>query len=167
MSGNNNLMNGIMRLAGDFVGRPMGVLVGKTIVKIEIDKEEQAYLRFTDDHEKQYTFIAEGDCCSESWFYHVLGVDTLLGNEITGGQSVEMGEIDDGKTRQEYDELYKITLITNKGMSDIEFRNSSNGYYGGWLSYLEDNNNPVKWNWKTKKHDIPIVWKEITEDYTA
>jgi hypothetical protein len=45
---------------------------------------------------------------------------------------------EDGKTRQDFDSLYGYGVVTDKGEGDIEFRNSSNGYYGGWLELSEE-----------------------------
>jgi len=49
----------------------------------------------------------------------------------------ETSETRDG-TRQEVDEVDFITFVTDKGYFDIEFRNSSNGYYGGSMDLNKD-----------------------------
>jgi hypothetical protein len=129
-------------------------LEGKRIIGIEIDGEEQHYLRFTTD-EGPICFYAYGDCCSESWFYHVLGVDALLGHTVTKAWEVEMPDApDDGKGRQESDLLYGFRLTTTGGRADVEFRNSSNGYYGGRLDSVD---------WIPP--DVRMV--PVTADYTA
>ena len=79
----------------------------------------------------------EGDCCSETWFADITGVENLVGRHIASFELVEMPEsynVDDGRTRQESDEAYGIKITTDAGYCDIVYRNSSNGYYGGSVS---------------------------------
>lgn len=63
--------------------------------------------------------------------------------------------VDDGRTRQKYDEAYGYKIFTDKGQADIIFRNSSNGYYGGSLDDV------------VIDVDIPVMAKEITTDWSA
>jgi hypothetical protein len=64
----------------------------------------------------------------------VSGLENLLGQAIVAiRENASADAPEDGKTRQEYDTLYSYTFETAKGYADIEFRNSSNGYYGGEL----------------------------------
>lgn len=39
----------------------------------------------------------------------------------------------------DYIKVYRTTIVTDRGFIDIEYRNSSNGYYGGWLEKDENN----------------------------
>lgn len=48
--------------------------------------------------------------------------------------------------------LYSEKLTTAKGIFELEFRNDSNGYYGGWLAYVG-------------KADPEAKFVEITEDW--
>ncbi len=156
----------------------MKELVGKKVLKIEIDSERQWYLRFTTDDEV-ICYVTCSDCCSESWVYALTGLKSILGyssaKEIKEGDEfysaeevrqsvpvivkclpvIERQHEDDGKTRQNSDILYRYTLITtNYGFTDIEFRNSSNGYYGGSLEICDS---------------IPsdVVMVEVRDDYIA
>jgi hypothetical protein len=133
----------------------MKELVGKTIQAIWIDGDEQGYLSF-DTNDGQFRYVAQGDCCSESWFYHILGADALLGHTVTSVVEVDMPDPTDGFSRQEVDQLYGINIRTDVGMADVEFRNSSNGYYGGWVEFMEDTPIP---------DSVRMV--QVTEDYTA
>lgn len=147
----------------------MNELINKIIRKIELDSENQHYLRFT-TNEGIFIYETEGDCCSESWFADIIGVQNLLNSKIISVELVEREAIDndsgytryapknynvnDGRGRQDYDSVYAYKFITNKGYSDIIFRNSSNGYYGGWLNYITE--------LPKKKY---IKFKEILDDY--
>jgi hypothetical protein len=128
--------------------------VGKRITAIEVDGDQQHYLRFT-TASGTVCIEAEGDCCSESWFYHVLGVDALIGHTVMDVRSVEMPDApEDGKGRQDSDQLYGFRFTTTGGRADVEFRNSSNGYYGGWLNVVT-----------AVPEEVRMV--PITADYTA
>lgn len=111
----------------------MKKLIGKKINGISINDDQQI-LSFDTD-QGQVNYVAYGDCCSESWFSDITGVSALLGGTVATVEEVSMYgyNVEDGRTRQDYDKAYGVKLTTDKGYSDIVFRNSSNGYYGGNL----------------------------------
>lgn len=85
-------------------------------------------------------YDAVGDCCSSSWFNNITGIANLIGEEVLEVvDKEELPESTGSEDEGEYIQYYGFTLKTNKGFCDIEFRNSSNGYYGG---YLEENTAP-------------------------
>lgn len=77
---------------------------------------------------------ANADCCSESWFeFGDQGIHTIIGKEITN--ITKVGSVDLPQShRQECDNNYSY-IINFKDDSTFMFylRNSSNGYYDGWL----------------------------------
>ena len=88
--------------------------------------------------ERAFVFDAEGDCCSTSWIYDVDGVDNLIGEEIIDVIAHPTKDYcNDGAVGNttDYDVLvvYTYDLVTAKGICTIDFRNDSNGYYGGYL----------------------------------
>jgi len=127
-------------------------LVGKTIQAIWIGNKEQ-WLAFDTDAGR-VVFMAEGDCCSESWFADIIGVDALIGGKVLSAEDIIIEPTCDGRCRQDYDEFYGHRLTTDKGRADIIYRNSSNGYYGGWLAI-------------DKKTNRLIIWRQITDDFSA
>jgi len=86
--------------------------------------------------ERDFSFYCEGDCCSESWIEHIhipfnFGVIEEIKHKFMDGL---IG------TRQESDRVYSYEFSFKGNKYDIfaiEFRNSSNGYYGGALSLLK------------------------------
>lgn len=130
----------------------MNELVGKSIRSIWIS-DDQRTLSFETD-QGTVTYDAEGDCCSESWFADITGVSALLGGTVTTAQEISMDgyNVNDGRCRQEEDAAYGIKITTNKGYADIVYRNSSNGYYGGWIGLSSF---------------IPKDMTEITDDWSA
>lgn len=114
----------------------MKELIGKKISGLRIN-EDQSILVFDTD-QGTVGYETYGDCCSESWFADITGVSAMLGGTVQTVEEVSMDgyNVEDGRTRQEYDEAYGYKLTTDKGYADIVFRNSSNGYYGGSIDPL-------------------------------
>ena len=112
----------------------MKELVGRKVTGISISEDHETLAFDTDKGTIVYTAL--GGCCSESWFADITGVCELLrGGAVKTVETIDMAgyNVDDGRGRQECDEAYGIKLVTDRGYTDIVFRNSSNGYYGGWL----------------------------------
>lgn len=115
----------------------MKELIGKKITGLRIN-EDQSVLAFDTD-QGVIVYEARGDCCSETWFADITGVGQLIGGTVQTADRVSMDgyNVEDGRARQEYDEAYGYKLTTDKGYVDLVFRNSSNGYYGGWIQLRE------------------------------
>lgn len=130
--------------------------VGAMILSIWIDSERQYLLIKT--NRGDYNFNAVGDCCSRSWFEHITGICNVIGAIVLDIPELRPEEIS-RENIKEFDVLqnYQTKLKTNRGELFIEFRNESNGYYGGWLSFESDQyNDPIE--------EIPEV-KELLKDY--
>lgn len=116
-------------------GENMEELKGKVIKKIELGEGETEVV-FTDDGDMKYFFHANSDCCSSTWFCHITGVKNLLGqkvNMIVKREDFTDEEQKKAEAEGDYEslELYGYDIQTDKGIFFIEFRNDSNGYYGG------------------------------------
>lgn len=117
----------------------MDKLVGKIVLSLSVS-HDQWFLVFDTD-EGRITYQTEGDCCSETWFADIVGVKALLGEQVRKVEWVdpENYNVQDGRGRQEHDQAYGVKLFTDKGICDIIFRNSSNGYYGGSIAETAKN----------------------------
>ncbi len=115
----------------------MKELIGSKVLDVEVSDDEY-YLKFTTD-KGIFTYLADGDCCSESWFSEILNLDFLVGHTVSDVEEVVLPEYgqNDGHCRQESDIFYGFKLSTEAGNIDIVFRNSSNGYYGGSYSLCD------------------------------
>lgn len=113
-------------------GSTLDVLVGHYVDAIRLS-DDSTLIEFVCG-DTSFLFRAEGDCCSESWFNHFAGVDLVRGHTVT--QIIEREETEADGTRQEYDTVYGWTLVTDAGYADLELRNSNNGYYGGWVTFI-------------------------------
>lgn len=113
-------------------------LVGKELKSIEIS-QDKTYLKFNHT-EGETLWEAEADCCSESWIEHVTLPYIGIEGKVSKIEEIDLGEV--MPTKQEVDELYgiKIHLDTDSWCDSsiyIEFRNSSNGYYGGMMREVD------------------------------
>src|SRR5689334_11489147 len=115
----------------------MKEIIGKKIVGLQVSDGERCLSFVATDG--RVTYHAVGDCCSESWFADIIGVQALIGGTVISVDEVDLPQPDpsDGRSRQESDSLYGYKITTDKGFVDIAFRCSSNGYYGGWLEPCE------------------------------
>lgn len=114
----------------------MEQLIGKKITELRINEDQSVLAFYTDQGVIAYE--TRGDCCSETWFADITGVGALLGGTVQTADEVSMDgyNVEDGRTRQDFDEAYGVKITTDKGYSDIVFRNSSNGCYGGSIGLL-------------------------------
>ena len=105
-------------------------IIGRKLVSIESTKEE---IVLNLDGGATCTIKAEGDCCSESWFEHVDD------NDATGGDVTEIDNAIEDATElkaKDHECLLSsfLTIKTTTGRLHVELRNSSNGYYSGYLT---------------------------------
>jgi hypothetical protein len=83
-------------------------------------------------------FSTMADCCSESWINHISGLECLSNTIVIKTEAVtQMKKLEKGDEgfsgKQEVDEIYSFKIFTPDGVCELEMRNASNGYYGGWL----------------------------------
>lgn len=105
----------------------MRISKNKQCIEITLSSDEILYL------------TAVGDCCSESWFEHIQDISEIKGMSIVDVEEIYLGEVT--PTIQEHDQLYAIKFTTNGKWKDswmLEFRNSSNGFYGGWCTLASE-----------------------------
>jgi len=127
MSVFNNLIG--ERINGVFLGNEGWTLVFRTV--------QGRFLRYD----------TENDCCNSVWFNHINGLNILgEGNSfdlLRGAQvlSVEDKGWSDDRSDEDVGGVIQDafwTIKTDRGYIDIEVRNSHNGYYGGNVSFNED-----------------------------
>lgn len=107
------------------------------------------YLKFEFTDGTQLIFEAVGDCCSESYFAEFIATRSLIGYKINDIKSIPM-MCEEG-TRQDSDKIYSYEFLTDAGVSTLVFRNSSNGYYGGWIQVVEP-------------EEVETIWRPILDD---
>lgn len=115
-------------------------LVGKVITNIDLANDRMA-IRFSLNDGTEVIARCDADCCSQTWIEDVLNPDAAIGSEVVNAFSLELPEEFQTPTKTEnYEEemqYYGFAIETAKGRFTLAYRNSSNGYYGGWLSWPE------------------------------
>lgn len=112
------------------MGNSAETLIGKTLSKVELATDKKA-IRFTVDGE---TVIAkcDGDCCSSTWIESVELPAGGFPAKILAAHDLDLPDQEaDGGLIQ----FYGLKLTTDKGDFVLDYRNESNGYYGGNLSW--------------------------------
>ena len=109
-------------------------LIGKTITKIMIAEDKEALLFLTP--EEELVVRIDADCCSNSWIENIEIPAMGFPCKILEIEELYLGSEDS----EEYDYLqkYGVKITTDKGLIEIDYRNSSNGYYGGSISWPEE-----------------------------
>lgn len=118
-------------------------LVGLKVGEIEFSSECIKLHGMQNGEGKTYRLDPEGDCCSTSWFESIIEQNSLVGHTIISVENLDLDNPANGKTcekcgadhneKKPHDELkfYGFALNTNLGRCIIDYRNDSNGYYGG------------------------------------
>ena len=114
----------------------MNPLIGKVVTDILIASDKKALLFKTTDGDE--IARADGDCCSSTWIESIELPALGFPCKVLSVENLNMPE-------QEYDEsqfeclaFYGCKIVTDKGDVVIDYRNESNGYYGGNLSWSDD-----------------------------
>jgi len=116
----------------------MKELVGHTLTGYKLDSSRDMLTFHTTKGDIVYT--TEGDCCSQSWFESIdpaeLDADELKKAQVKAVEEIELAEVADVRDKSLI--LYGILIKCEFGNILVEFRNASNGYYGGWCKLVRD-----------------------------
>lgn len=111
-------------------------LIGKTITAIEIAADKLA-LRFILSNSECVVNV-DADCCSHTWIEEVelpaLGFPAI----VTAVEDLSLDRPDEGEHGDSVIAFYGCKITTDRGEIVIDYRNESNGYYGGSLSWPDD-----------------------------
>lgn len=110
-------------------------LVGKTITDMKIAEDRQAMLFVTDAGD--CVCNTDADCCSYTWIEHVELPALGFPAKVLSVEDIQMPEGAVSEFRKDTDSVsyYGCKIATDRGEIVIDFRNDSNGYYGGSLSW--------------------------------
>lgn len=123
---------GIHEVFAKMLGRPL------TSVTLSPDKER---ITFAFQDGGSQSFAVEGDCCSHSWIEHLElpcapedldGVPIIAVYDDAGTEPTE-----EEKAAADCLQVYANRFRTARGDIVLEYRNDSNGYYGGSLVPVE------------------------------
>lgn len=123
-------------------------LVGRKLKSVKVINDRGTLVfEFADG---AISYLATGDCCSHTWIEHLEVPAGIEGAEISGvtdhpvidatedndKNPITSPESDWYQREHECLQLYQTVFHTNKGDISTEYRNSSNGYYGGRLELI-------------------------------
>jgi hypothetical protein len=116
-------------------------LIGKVVMAVYL-AEDGGAIRFDIEGGNPVIARADGDCYSQSWVEEVQGIEQLIGARVVSIEDVGDMPEKKGNRYDHYEEemaYYGCKITTDKGYALIDYRNSSNGYYGGNLSWPHEN----------------------------
>lgn len=107
-------------------------LIGKIITEVKIASDKKAINFIANDGE--HIAKCDGDCCSNTWIENV--ELPILPATVIAVEDIDMPD----KGQPEYGAIayYGCKISTDKGDIIIDYRNESNGYYGGNISWEND-----------------------------
>lgn len=107
------------------------VLVGKVILAVLLAEDKEAILFRTS--EGDVVARCDADCCSHTWIEQVELSANGFPATVLSVADIELNEGLD--TRDGELKFYGCKITTDKGELVLDYRNESNGYYGGSLSW--------------------------------
>jgi hypothetical protein len=110
--------------------RGMGIF---TEPKVLHGKQIVYFLGYKNPHKFKIAFVTYGDCCSETWIEHLEMPNNIIGATILDIENIDLPEKEKTIPAEGVHKFYRTIIKTDKGDIDIEYRNESNGYYGGSL----------------------------------
>lgn len=103
---------------------------------------ERILFRFVDGSARIFGVAA--DCCSESWIEHLEQPDNIEGAiilSVVDSGTVDEFNIENTKSGNSCINVYQTIFRTDRGDITLEYRNASNGMYGGYLVDIHDSKN--------------------------
>lgn len=135
------------------------ILVGKTLTGIALAEGNLAIKFITTEGD----IVAEcdADCCSSTWIEHVELPALGFPATVLSAEALDLPGSEDDHPVHDCLQVYGLKVTTDKGDLIIDYRNSSNGYYGGWLSFPSDHKYGGVWN---QQDYNPDQWTPVTAD---
>jgi hypothetical protein len=119
---------------------PEDRMSGRVIDNVELS-DDQSRITITFADGTRAVGSTNADCCSETWVEALTVPPDIKGATVTGYSWSEDVPQDTPTTNAPADtfldqiEVYGEAIATDRGEIIIEYRNSSNGYYGGSLDW--------------------------------
>lgn len=107
-------------------------LVGKILVGVKIAEDKEAILFQTTGGD--IVARCDADCCSYTWIEHIELPARGFPATVISANDIDMPDLGDMDGRDVV-AYYGYKIVTDKGELLIDYRNDSNGYYGGSLSW--------------------------------
>jgi hypothetical protein len=114
----------------------MEQLVSQIIRKFDLSEDGQRLHITTDEY--RYYFVAEGDCCAHAYILPPADEDVkaVIGQQVVRVTREAMDQQSGGEYGEVIDTEF-ISIQTHAGDLDFELRTEHNGYYCGYISFVE------------------------------
>jgi len=113
----------------DYEEKYFDYLIGKTLIKIKISKDERKILLKTTENET-FEMFHEQDCCEDVYLDEVHGdFEDILNTPILEAEEITNSELPKKNVRDESFTWTFYKLRTIKGSVTLKWYGSSNGYY--------------------------------------
>jgi hypothetical protein len=120
-------------------------LIGVLVDSFSLDDDhEGATLKGTKDSVPiEFRLVVDADCCSNTWIESIIEESALVWHTIVSTEDLDLpGVAANGNDHTALGEnfyedemtFYGFAITTDRGKCVLDYRNSSNGYYGGSLS---------------------------------
>lgn len=109
------------------------ILEGRIILTVMLASDKKAIRFYTEQGE--VIAKCDGDCCSATWIENVEMPALGLPAKVLSVEEVGFDEDENEEDEGEYIAKYGCDIYTDKGVITIDYRNASNGYYGGNLCW--------------------------------
>ena len=115
------------------------VILGKTILSMMIADDKEALLFKCVDGD--FKVLVDADCCSSTWVEHVELPALDFPALVISVDHLDLPGSDDNHPEHDCLQVYGCKITTDKGEIVIDYRNASNGYYGGSLLWPDEKGN--------------------------
>ena len=133
------------------------ILVGKTIKSLKIAEDKTAL--FFETEQGDIKVKCDADCCSFTWIEHIELPALGFPAKVISAEDLEMPDLGD-MPNCDVVAYYGFKIITDKGELILDYRNDSNGYYGGDLAWPDDGFYGGVYDQNVSEEE----WREVTQD---
>jgi hypothetical protein len=133
-------------------------LIGKTVTGFDLAIDRKA-IRFNVADGEPLVAVCDAECCSETWVEHVSLPARGFPATVTEVADIDMPDLGDMPDREAI-AYYGFKVTTDKGELLIDYRNDSNGYYGGSLAWPEERRYGGVYDQNVSKQE----WRSVTQD---
>lgn len=106
-------------------------LVGRLIAGVFVSDDNGAIKFTAADGGEDVVAVADGDCCSVTWIENIELPAGGFPAKVVTVEDIEFPE--DEESEYGYIQFYGLKVVTDMGELIVDYRNESNGYYGGCL----------------------------------
>lgn len=135
-------------------------LIGLTITAIWLAADRQA-IRFDVEGGEPIVARCDADCCSYTWIEHIELPALGFPFQVLHQDDLELPEDKWSEDNDQLIQFYGLKLSTDKGDLVLDYRNESNGYYGGSLVWREDEG---YYGGVYGQNKSEMSWEQVTED---